>query len=185
MGIALKGLVVLASLLLVFLLWVATGRYISLLLDRVKTISFKSLPTTPLTYDGTETGGTLQIGDQLMSTQSPDYAFPLRITHDSQLRIVVSMDGKSFLLAPESGDETSFTLEHSLLSWPTPFDFNFMTGQSPSWKRHLYFVLRWKKRSGSKLKMVWRYEQYFYSSWEGGFMTRVGSTGLIQVEVTP
>ena len=36
-----------------------------------------------------------------------------------------------------------------------------------------------------KLEMLWRYEQYFYpaNGWASGFMTRAGSTGLIQVAI--
>jgi hypothetical protein len=65
-----------------------------------------------------------------------------------------------------------------------------MTGHSPSWKRHLYYKLRWKKTTGSTLDMIWRYEQFFYgqqlipgNGWGNGFMTREGSTGLIQVAI--
>jgi hypothetical protein len=62
-----------------------------------------------------------------------------------------------------------------------------MTGHSPSWKRHRYYELIWKKRSGAQLQMVWRFEQYFYSTdgWTGGDMTREGSTGLIKAEIKP
>src|SRR5205823_14758117 len=65
-------------------------------------------------------------------------------------------------------------------------DLNFMTGHSPSWKRHLYYQLLWKKTSGAKLEMLWRYEQYFYpgNGWASGFMTHEGSTGLRSEEHT-
>ena len=61
-----------------------------------------------------------------------------------------------------------------------------MTGQSPSWKRHIHYRLLWKKPSGAKLEMLWRYEQYFYPElgWGSGFMTREGSTGLISVDIS-
>src|SRR5262245_13913264 len=161
MGFVVKGLIVLGSVVVLSLLWVATARYVSLFLDRFKTVTIKSLPTTPLTHSD-EAGGILQIGELQMSLQDPNYdRFRLEIDRNSENRLVLSVAGKSFLLAPEPGDDTSFTVQRSLLSWPTPFDFNFMTGHSPSWKRHLYYVFRWKKRSGSTLKMVWRYEQYF------------------------
>ena len=82
-------------------------------------------------------------------------------------------------------------IRRSVLSWPTPFEINFMTGHSPSWKRHLYYKLRWKKTTGATLDMIWRYEQFFYGQqlipgnggWGSGFMTREGSTGLIQVTI--
>ena len=89
--------------------------------------------------------------------------------------------------APDPGDQLSLTVERSYLSWPTPFDFNFMTGQSPSWKRHLYYRLRWTKPSGVSLLLVWRFEQYFYGpeshGWAGGAMTREGSTGLLKADI--
>jgi len=72
-----------------------------------------------------------------------------------------------------------------MMSWPTPLAFNFMTGHSPSWKRHNYYELVWQKQNGSRLKMVWRYEQYFYDSWASGFMVRDGITGLIRAEIRP
>ncbi len=72
-----------------------------------------------------------------------------------------------------------------------------MTGHSPSWKQHRYYQLIWKKPSGAKLEMLWRYEQYFYpgDGWGSGFMTCQGfhayegdvhsSTGLIRVDIRP
>jgi len=76
-------------------------------------------------------------------------------------------------------------MRRSAISWPTPFDLNFMTGHSPSWKRHLYYRLTWKKQNNTKLDMLWRYEPYFYSAdgWVSGFMMREGSTGLIRVDI--
>jgi len=183
----LKGLGAVALLLVILVVWIMVGRQISMLLDKAKTVFLKSLPVMPLTYDGSESSGTFLIGDLPMSTEGTDYKpYPLRITWDSQRRPVLSVEGKSFPLSTEPADDVSFTIERSLMSWPTPLDFNFMTGVSPSWRRHLYYVLRWKKSSGATLKMVWRYEQYFYSNggWTSGFMTRAGSTGLIQVEVS-
>jgi hypothetical protein len=77
-----------------------------------------------------------------------------------------------------------------MLSWPTPFEFNFMTGHSPSWKRHLYYRLLWKKPSGPALDMVWRYEQSFYgkqlfpgNGWNNGLGTHEGWTGLVRVDI--
>ena len=82
-------------------------------------------------------------------------------------------------------DQAFLATRRSVLSWPTPFELNFMTGQSPSWKRHIYYEVHWKKASGVTLAMLWRYEQFFYprSGWGAGFMTREGSTGLIRVKV--
>jgi hypothetical protein len=93
--------------------------------------------------------------------------------------------GERLAAAPQSGDQALLVDRHSVLSWPTPFDMNFMTGQSPSWKRHTYQEIRWTKSSGAKLQMVWRYEQFFYpgNGWTSGFMTQEGSTGVIRIDV--
>src|SRR6266550_2630029 len=96
-------------------------------------------------------------------------------------------EAENLKIVPPAGDDAFVEIRRSALSWPTPFDFNFMTGHSPSWKRHIYYRLLWKKPSGAKLEMLWRYEQYFYpgDGWASGFMTREGSTGLIKVDISP
>ncbi len=83
-------------------------------------------------------------------------------------------------------DEASISLRHSVLSWVEPLNLNFMTGKSPSWKRHQYYQLIWKKPTGARLEMLWRYEQYFYPEdrWTEAFMTRPGSTGLIRIDIS-
>jgi hypothetical protein len=62
-----------------------------------------------------------------------------------------------------------------------------MTDHSPSWKRHTYYEIRWRKSSGANLQMLWRYEQFFYpgNGWANEFMTREGSTGLVRVDIKP
>ena len=87
--------------------------------------------------------------------------------------------------APPPAHYALVTTRHSVLIWPAPFDLNLMTGQSPSWKRHIYYEIVWKKSSGANLQMGWRYEQFFYpgNGWASGFMTRQGSTGLVRVEI--
>ena len=71
-------------------------------------------------------------------------------------------EAENLATVPPAGDDAFIEIRRSILSWPTPFDFNFMTGHSPSWKRHLYYRLALEKPSGAKLEMLWRYEQYFY-----------------------
>ena len=87
--------------------------------------------------------------------------------------------------APPPAHYALVTTRHSFIIWPAPFDLNLMTGQSPSWKRHIYYEIVWKKSSGANLQMGWRYEQFFYpgNGWASGFMTRQGSTGLVRVEI--
>ena len=164
--------------------WLLAGRQISLLADRIMTIPLESLPVSPLAYEG----GSLRIGDRALDGN----------IHVDGDRVVLSAGGQSFTLGAfdnplrqsggftcDPGDRISFTLDRGYLSWPTPFEFNFMTGRSPSWKRHRYYRLVWKKRTGARLEMLWRYEQWFYSSdgWTGGDMIREGATGLIRTGI--
>src|SRR5207248_10855979 len=102
-------------------------------------------------------------------------------------RAQVRSEDENLATAPPPGDDAFIEIRRSVLSWPTPFEINFMAGHSPSWKRHLYYRLLWKKPAGEKLEMLWRYEQYFYSDngWASGFMTHEGSTGLIQLDISP
>jgi hypothetical protein len=54
-----------------------------------------------------------------------------------------------------------------------------MTGQSPSWKRHTYYEILWKKSASANLRMLWGDEQFFYpgNDWAGGLMTRKARRG--------
>jgi hypothetical protein len=54
------------------------------------------------------------------------------------------------------------TVERSVVSWPTPFHFNFMTGRSPSWKRYLYYRTEWRQPDGRLRTRTQRFEQWFY-----------------------
>ena len=173
--------------------WLFAARPLSLFLDRFVTVRVRALPVTPLSCRF----GTISIGDLLLSLSATPDERPIEVDCDSSSRVVVSVDGRAFELgsrtgpssgfefAPDPGDQVSLTVDRSLVSWPTPFDFNFMTGHSPSWKRHLYYRLRWTKASGPSFTTLWRYEQYFYGSdgWANGMMIREGSTGLIGAEI--
>ncbi len=193
-----------ATFLVVFGVWISLGRGLSLLSGRIATAHLDALPPGPFTFSGSPNGGILRIGELPMSTDRPDFKpYPLQLRRDSDRRLTLMVSGNWFVLGPirqessvdgaichfvpEEGDRVVFDLRQGLLSWPTPFDFNFMSGLSPSWKRHVYYSLGWKKRAGPELQMLWRYEQYFYpgNGWTSGFMTRQGETGLIRVAVQP
>src|SRR5437773_6029168 len=196
------GIVVLTVVVLLTV-WVFFGRQISVLVDRLGTIEIASVPVYSVVYEGSGTGGWLTVNDVHLSLDdaNPRNALSIGSTKDNQF--AVASGGKVFALGPlkstsenggdylavvpPSGDEALFETRRSALSWPTPFDLNFMTGHSPSWKRDLYYHLLWKKTSGAKLEMLWRYEQYFYpgNGWASGFMTHEGSTGLIRLDIQP
>jgi hypothetical protein len=176
--------------------WVFGGRQLSLFIDRYKTIEIASGRINSIAYEGGGTGGTLRVNDLALSlndTSAPSLS--IGSTKDDQLALAAGgkvfafgpprSEAENLAAVPPAGDQAFITIRRSALSWPTPFDLNLMTGQSPSWKRHIYYRLRWKKPSGATLEMLWRYEQYFYpaNGWGSGFMTHQGATGLIQVEI--
>jgi hypothetical protein len=182
-------------------LWIFRGREISSFIDRYWTVETKAAPIKSIAYEGRGTGGILIINGVSLSLNDVRANLSLNIgsTKDNQLALAIS--GKVFPFGPltsasEStgerlatvaplGDQAFLAMRHSVLSWPTLFDLNFMTGHSPSWKRHSYYEIRWKKSSGTNLQMLWRYEQFFYpgNGWTNGSMTREGSTGLIRVDI--
>jgi hypothetical protein len=178
--------------------WIFRGRQISLFLDRLGTIETDSARIHSIAYEGSGTGGILHINDLALGLNDKNGPTPnIGTTKDNQLGLAEG--GKVFPFGPPrsetenlgavpaAGDDAFIKIRRSALSWPTPFDLNFMTGHSPSWKRHIYYQVTWMKPSGAKLEILWRYEQYFYSGgcWASGFMTHEGSTGLIRVDIRP
>jgi hypothetical protein len=185
-------------------LWIFKGPKISLLVDKYGITESSSEEVHSIRYEGTGTGGVLHANEVWLSLN--EVVPPLKIpsvgsTKDGKLGLAYG--GKVFPLgqlpqsgddaadvmvaAPDNGDDGRVIIGHSKLSWPTPFGVNFMTGYSPSWKRHSYQRLNWTKANGMKLEMVWRYEQYFDSvnRWTSPTMTKEGETGLINIEITP
>ena len=182
-------------------LWIFRGREISLLIDHYWTVEVQSVPIQAIAYEGSGTGGNL-ICDGIsfsLNDVRPGLSLTIGSTKDNQFALASNSrvfsfgpvqsasDGTAERLAtvPGPGDHGFVTTRHSVLSWPTPFEMNLMSGHSPSWKRHMYYEIRWKKSSGADLLMLWRYEQFFYpgNGWASGFMTHEGSTGLIRVQI--
>jgi hypothetical protein len=182
--------------------WIFYGREVSLFLDRFGTIESTSTAVNSIAYEGSGSGGILIINglDLSLNSVTANLSTSIGSTKDDQLalasggkvfpfgQLAAANENRSDRLATTrpAGDEASLITRRSFLSWPNPSDFNFMTGQSPSWNRHIYYQLIWKKPSGAKLEMLWRYEQYFYPSggWANGLMTHPGSTGLIQINIS-
>ncbi len=190
--------ILIAFVIAILATWIFSGRQISLFLDRFGTIEITSSRINSLAYEGSGTGGILRVNDLGLSLNDRNDPAPsIGTTKNDQL--AVANGGKIFAfgparsetenlnVVPPASDDAIIQIRRSVLSWPTPFEINFMTGHSPSWKRHLYYRLLWKKPSGAKLEMLWRYEQYFYpdNGWASGFMTYKGSTGLIQLDISP
>ncbi len=190
-------LAVLIAVVIAFLAtWIFRGHQISLLLDRFGTIEVTSARINSIAYQGNGTGGILHVNDLELSLNDRNGPAPsIGTTKNDQLALAdrgkvfafgpVRTEAENLATVPPAGDDASIEIRRSILNWPTPFEVNFMTGHSPSWKRHLYYRVRWKKSSGATLEMLWRYEQFFYpgNGWASGFMTREGFTGLIRVEI--
>ena len=177
------------------------GREISSFIDRYWTGEIESAPIQSIGYEGSGTGGMFIVNGVSLSLNDvrPDSSLSVGSTKDNQLALATGgkvfpfgpltsaseNTGERLATVPPPGDQAFLGTRHSVLSWPTPFDMNLMTGHSPSWKRNIYQEILWKKSSGAKLQMLWRYEQFFYpgNGWTSGFMTREGSTGLIRVDI--
>jgi hypothetical protein len=188
--------ILIACIIALLSTWIFGGRQISLFLDRFGTVETASNRVNSLVYNGRGTGGTLRVNDlELSLNDRNDPAPSIGTTKNDQLGLAergrvfpfgpARSEAENLVTAPPASDDAFIEIRRSILSWPTPLEVNFMTGHSPSWKRHLYYRLLWKKPSGEKLEMLWRYEQYFYSDsgWASGFMTYKGSTGLIALEI--
>lgn len=182
--------------------WIFQGRKISSFVDRYWTVETQSAPIQSVKYIGSGSGGILIVNDLSLSLDDlrPGMSLSVGSTKDNQLALASNgrvfpfgrfksppmNRGEDLATAPPSSDQALVATRHGGLSWPTPFDLNFMSGHSPSWKRHIYQEIRWKKSSGANLLMLWRYEQFYYpgNGWSGGLMTREGSTGLVQVDIS-
>ncbi len=152
--------------------WIFGGRQLSLFLDRFWTIETASSRINSVVYEGSGTGGILHVNDLALSLNDRNGPSPnVGTAKDGQLALADSgrvfafglprSEAENLATVPPQGDDAFIQIRRSILSWPTPFDFNFMTGHSPSWKRHLYYRVLWTKPSGAQLQMLWRYEQYF------------------------
>jgi len=190
--------IVVAFVVAILATWIFGGRQLSIFLDRFWTIETASSRINLVAYEGSGTGGIFYINDLALSLNDRNGPSPnVGTAKDGQLALAASgkvfafgpprSEAENLATVPPQDDDAFIQIRRSVLSWPTPFDFNFMTGHSPSWKRHLYYRLVWKKPSGAKLEMLWRYEQYFYpdNGWAGGFMTNGSSTGLVQLDIHP
>ena len=194
-----KVLSILLVIVALTVLWLWRGRDLVTLADRFKIVETNSRPISAISYEGNGTGGILHAESfdlNVDETQLGDAKPNVGMTKEGQLAL--SFRGKVFPFGPvmseqdklaanfPNGDAATISIEHSALAWPNFFEVNFMTGNSPKWKRYIYRKLTWKKTNGAKLEMLWRYEQFFYQNdgWVEAFMVRPETTGLIRVEIS-
>jgi hypothetical protein len=205
MRLVLIGAGVVAALAL---LWLPTARLLSLLIDRLSTAPAGGAPARSVGWDGVNLRflGAAEASSLTLEGPAPAYAQVATVTVGADRRLVLSTGGRSIVLgaaagamtdpgstppvsvplfAAEPGDVASLTFQRSWLSWPV-FELNFMTGRAPTWRRSAYYHLTWKKRSGQRLDLLWRYEQGLYTDTGWGAPGETGgATGLIRAEITP
>ncbi len=199
-------LLIIAVIVGVLVAWLVFGRYLVLLADSFTTEGEAVATSGPFLH----TPGSLSVmntpghpADVPLVLTGPDgSAAALRFDVDAMGRVTVQIgdevfplgqrgyesetgpaDGLYFAFTPDPGDMVTLRTAHSVLAWPTPFDLNFMTGKSPSWRRNTYYTLSWRKPDGATLTMTWRYEQWFYDDWASPMMISPGRTGLIRADI--
>jgi hypothetical protein len=180
--------------------WLFVGREISLRIDGWRTVKTSSTPIRSIAYEGSGIGGILVVNDlRLDLTPADQKTEAPHVGTTKEGQVALSFGGKVFpfgpspqasdekvTATPQPGDIAFIETSHSMIDWIELFRINFLTGQSSSWRRHFYYRIAWRKPSGAKLDLMWRYEQHFRSetAWGSGLMTREGSTGLISVSLT-
>jgi hypothetical protein len=178
--------------------WLVASRSLSLLLDRAHLVRLSAVTVQQVRYDN----GTFEVaGSRLDTMTTGTIPSGLGASARSAGRAVLTYQGKSFpcgpgrslstpgglpdiLFTPDPGDTVTFINERSHLSWPTPFETNFVTGSVPSWKRNSYCRLTWEKRSRARLEIVWRIEQAWFN--EGGWRPKTMEfvySGLVRVTI--
>jgi len=188
------------AIVALLVLWVIIGRQLTLLIDRMVTIRLDTLPTSPVIVnrDRLEIGG--KLGTLLLTEApfeirigpGPDHPFilgqgPDAVTLGTAVPRPDPDGGEFYEIKPAEGSKIEYVVDRSVLSWPTPFQFNFMTGHSPGRKRYLYHRFSWTKPTGGRVEALWRYEQWHYDiGWSGlGGMVANESTGLLRSKVVP
>lgn len=195
-----KILIALVVVILAAIIWLWRGRDVALLSERFGTITIHSEPVKSLSYEGSGIGEVLHVNNFALDLSQAKESNPIpEIGTSKNGDVALSYRGQVFsfgkpsapddeklAMTPPAGDEAKIETRRSIVTWPNPFDVNFMTGNSPSWKRFSYQRLIWKKSSGTRLEMMWRCEQFLYpqNDWSDACMTDPGFTGLIRVEIS-
>lgn len=193
---------IIAVIVGVLVAWFVFGRYLVLLVDGVTTEGEAVAASGPFAVSV----GSLHIAKVPLDLTAPDgRTDTARFNVDATGRVSLHADGQvlqlgqrldaaadaadplagpyDVLFTPDQGDTVTFRTAHSVIAWPTPFDLNFMTGRSPSWRRNTYYTLSWRKPDGATATLTWRYEQWFYDDWASPQMISPGRTGLVRAGI--
>lgn len=183
--------------------WYIEARNIALLADVLgtsRTLGTKSL--AEIGWNGTY----LVIDGQIFGRENShdQYAMDLRV--DAAHRLVAAAHGQSIAIGSERGtltmsgdpepnpafhaepgDRITIISKQGLLTWPNWFETNYMTGNTPLWKRFTTYRVLWQKRSGASLALFWRYEQFYYpqDGWVAANAMGPDSCGLVDVRIVP
>ncbi len=192
-------LIVLALTLVIAVAWYVGARSLALWTEAFDTQDVGAKDIAQIGWNGTY----LVVDSQILDTNTPDNSQRLQLSVDAQHRLVATAGGKSIVLgaaqgtmpdaqetisafAVQPGDRLTLTRAHSRLIWPNWFETNYMTGNSPSWKRFFYFHLVLRKASGATLDLFWRFEQWYYRSdqrWLAPDMVGEDSCGLVRAAI--
>lgn len=158
-------------------LWLVAARPFSLLADRFHTVLLEAPRLDRFRYNN----GVLEFPPMTLYTTQSRFDRTAEVALNENGRAILTSGGLHFALGPghtlamptgflavdftpDPGDRIAITVARGGLSWPTPFEMNFMTGVAPNWKRNVYIRLRWSKPSGARLHMLWRDEQLYYNN---------------------
>ncbi len=180
------------------LVWLFAARHIISLLDRLHTLQLTRAPLKKLSF----TGNSLSFGD-ISHDILIDQSLPsgLAIHLGANKRAAFTYKGAAFSAGPaqpvlnpyglpefefipDPGDTVTYTTAQSHLSWPTPFEMNFMTGYTHSWRQYIYFRLVWTKRSGANMQVLWRRDRGYHNQdgWQSSDI-RITNAALRQVSI--
>jgi hypothetical protein len=190
-----------AALAALFAAWYFGARPAALLLGDGAMRQTDSRALTRIGWNGSF----LLIDSRTLGLEKSDNTSALHFSVDAQHRLVASVNGQSLVLGVADGtlsdggeatpafaaappDRAAFTRAQGAIAWPNWFDLNFMTGNSPSWKRFVTYDLVWTKPSGASLTIRWRFEQYYYESegrWMDADMACEDVCGIVAAKISP
>lgn len=185
----------------IFCAWYFGARNAALLADIVGTS--RSLGTKTMTQIGWN-GSYLVIDGQTFPVEDSRDVRRLELSVDTAHRLIATANRGSIVLGiehgaltlpgdpeakpafhAERGDRITITRTQGRLSWPDWFETNWMTGNSPRWKRFVTYRLHWQKPSGASFELFWRFEQWYYpmDGWTTANMMGASFCGLVGARI--
>jgi hypothetical protein len=203
MALTWRILIAIAILIIAIVVWYTQARNAALLADRFGwTTGLGTRPLAEMSWNGTYP----VIDDRMLGTTDSHDKRIVQFSVDADHHLVATANGKSIALGVErgtlmqtgdpepqpafhlgKGEVMTLTRRRGWVIWPNWFEMNFMTGQTPQWKRFITYRLHWRKPTGGALDLVWRYENYYYpqDGWLTADMTGPTQCGLVEVSITP